>query len=88
MTEQSNETSIVTSEIGKLLYGFSFTRFRLLEYSRFEGPPPLIFVWIVLNFKRTSKEVQKVILQLLLLLLLLLLLSLLLFLISVHHLLR
>ena len=45
-------TSKIT-KIGKLLYGFSF---RLLDYSRFEALPPLIFVCIGFNFNSTSKE--------------------------------
>ena len=49
----------VTSEIGKLLNRFSF---RPLDYY-YEGPPPLIDTYIGLNFTRTSKEKQKVILQ-------------------------
>ena len=52
-------TSKIT-KVGKLLYGFSF---RLLDYSRFEAPPPLIFVCIGFNFNRTSKGKEKVILQ-------------------------
>ena len=63
MTEQSDEIRTVTYKTGKLLYGFSFTRFCLLDYSRFEGPPPLIFACIGFNFITTSKEKQKVILQ-------------------------
>ena len=61
MTEQSCEIRTVTSEIGKLLYGFP-----LLDNSRFhgfEGSPPFIFACIGFNFKSTSNEKQKVILE-------------------------
>ena len=58
MTEQSDKICTVTSEIGKLLYGFSFTRFRLLDYFHFEGPPPLIFTCIGFNFINIAKSEQ------------------------------
>ena len=53
MTIGGGEISTITSKIVKLLYGLSSRR---LDYSRFESPPPLIFVCIVFSPKSTSKD--------------------------------